>query len=132
MSKTAFEKLWEFHTAFGQVRTTTPGLPSADVRKLRRNLLREEWNEYMDGEENHDLVEIADALIDIIYIALGTGVSYGLPMDELFEEVHRSNMSKLGEDGKPVYREDGKVMKGPNYSRPDLASIVARHIANAK
>jgi predicted HAD superfamily Cof-like phosphohydrolase len=132
MSKTPFEKLWDFHTAFGQVRTTVPVLPGNDVRKLRRNLLREEFNEYVDGEENNDIVEIADALTDIIYIAYGTGVSYGLPMDEIFNEVHRSNMSKLGEDGKPVYREDGKVLKGPNYSRPDIASIVEAALAKAK
>ncbi|RYF06923.1 MAG: hypothetical protein EOO77_26315 [Oxalobacteraceae bacterium] len=98
------------------------------MRKLRSDLLEEEFNEYLDGEKNNDLVEIADALADIIYIAYGTGVSYGLPMDEIFDEVHRSNMSKLGEDGRPVYREDGKVVKGPNYSKPDIHAIVERLI----
>lgn len=104
----------------------------ADLRKLRRKILREEFNEYLDGEDNNDLVEIADALCDIIYIAYGTGVSYGLPMDLLFDEVHRSNMSKLDENGKPIFREDGKVTKGPNYSPPQLRSIIERKIGEAK
>lgn len=129
---TPFQKLWEFQAAYNQARSTVPNLPEdAKLRKLRKDLLEEEFNEYLTGEENNDLVEIADALADIIYIAYGTGVTYGLPMDEIFDEVHRSNMSKLGEDGKPIYREDGKVLKGPNYFKPDIAGIVARHKAAA-
>ncbi len=128
-----FDKLWEFHETYNVDRTRIPTLPDAStdkgaaLRELRRNILAEEYEEYLEGEANNDLVEIADALIDMIYIAYGTGVAYGLPMDELFNEVHRSNMSKLGADGKPVYREDGKVLKGPNYSPPNLAAIIERH-----
>lgn len=125
---TPFEKLWEFHTAFNQKRETVPALPDADTRALRKRLLDEEFNEYLEGEANDDLVEIADALADIIYIAYGTGVSYGLPMDAIFNEVHRSNMSKLDpETGKPIYREDGKVLKGALYSPPDIEGVIKNH-----
>lgn len=125
--------MWEFHTAFGQVRNTVPTLPGSEtladpnsLRSLRKRLLEEEYNEYVEGEDNNDLVEIADAIADILYIAYGTAVSYGLPMDEIFNEVHASNMSKLGEDGKPIYREDGKILKGPNFFQPDILSIIKR------
>lgn len=137
-TRNPFDKLWEFHETYNVERHRIPTLPDAStekgaaLRKLRRDILAEEYQEYLDGEEANDLVEIADALIDVIYIAYGTGVAYGLPMDELFNEVHRSNMSKLGEDGKPVYREDGKVLKGPNYSPPDLAAIIEKHRNGAK
>lgn len=133
LPKTPFEKVWEFHTAFGQVRNTIPTLPGSEtladpnsLRSLRKRLLEEEYNEYVEGEDNNDLVEIADAIADILYIAYGTAVSYGLPMDEIFNEVHASNMSKLGEDGKPIYREDGKILKGPNFFKPDILSIIKR------
>lgn len=124
-----FEKLWEFHETYNAARSRVPALPPEEheLRTLRKRLLEEEFHEYLEGEANNDLREIADALGDIIYIAYGTAVAYGLPMKEIFDEIHRSNMSKLGEDGKPIYREDGKVLKGPNYTPPDIASIIARH-----
>jgi predicted HAD superfamily Cof-like phosphohydrolase len=121
-----FHDVWKFHETYNLIRTKTPGLPDKAMRELRKDLLEEEYQEYLNGELNNDLVEIADALGDIIYIAYGTGVAYGLPMDEIFNEIQRSNMSKLGEDGKPIYREDGKVLKGPNYSKPDIKGIIAR------
>jgi predicted HAD superfamily Cof-like phosphohydrolase len=121
---TPLEQVYEFTEANELPRPSTPELPDFATRKLRKKLLREEYNEYLDGEDNDDLVEIADALCDILYIVYGTGITYGLPMKELFDEVHRSNMSKLGEDGTPIRREDGKILKGPNYFKPDLASIV--------
>ena len=130
---TPFADLWEFHETYNVARSTTPNLPDeltaegAALRKLRRNILREEFNEYLDAEDANDLTEIADALGDIIYIAYGTAVAYGLPMDKIFNEIHRSNMSKLGEDGKPIYREDGKVLKGPRYAPPDIKSIIDAH-----
>jgi predicted HAD superfamily Cof-like phosphohydrolase len=123
----AFAKLWEFHTVYNCARSLTPALPDIETRDLRVKLLREEFNEYLEGEANDDIVEIADALADILYIALGTAVAYGIPLDEVFNEVHRSNMSKLDPDtGLPIYREDGKVLKGKNYSPPDIAGIIER------
>lgn len=122
--KTAFEQLKEFHLTYQAYTGDTPHLPSKEVRDLRMDILREEFEEYEEAEANDDLVEIADALSDIIYIAVGTGVAYGLPMDKIFNEVHRSNMSKLGEDGKPIFREDGKVLKGPNFTPPRIAEII--------
>lgn len=119
-----FTDVKEFHTAFGQRIGEKPELPSKEERELRKNLLAEEYTEYVVAEYRHDLVEIADALADIIYIACGTAVSYGIPLDKIFENVHASNMSKLGEDGKPVRRSDGKVLKGPNYKAPDVKSIL--------
>jgi hypothetical protein len=117
--------LWDFQSSFGQPHSIFPELPGEDRRTLRKNLLAEEYQEYLDGETNNDLVEIADALIDMTYIIYGTGVEYGLPMDDLFNEVHRSNMTKLDPaTGKPIRRADGKIMKPPTYSKPDLASII--------
>jgi predicted HAD superfamily Cof-like phosphohydrolase len=128
MTKTPYEQVWEFHKAFEQPRYTYPSLPDKARRELRQELLREEYEEYKVGEEANDLVAIADALADMTYIIYGTGIEYGLPMDELFAEVHRSNMSKLDPvTGKPVYREDGKVMKPATYSRADLATIIREH-----
>lgn len=110
----------EFHKAFGQRVGQTPAIPE-DIgeRELRMNLLEEEFNEYLQAEAESNIIEIADALADIVYIACGTAVSYGIPLDKVFEEVHRSNMSKLV-DGKPIYREDGKVLKGKNYTPPNI------------
>jgi predicted HAD superfamily Cof-like phosphohydrolase len=122
-----YNSLWEFHEAFDLTRSKTTQFPDRDVRKLRIELLREEWEEYLDGESNDDLVEIADALADIVYIAYGTAVSYGIPLDEIFDEVHSSNMSKLCDDGKPVYRDDGKVLKGPRYRPPNVQSILEKY-----
>jgi phosphoribosyl-ATP pyrophosphohydrolase len=122
-----YKALWEFHESFDLTRSKTTKFPDRDVRELRIKLLREEWEEYLDGESNNDLVEIADALADIVYIAYGTSVAYGIPLDEIFDEVHLSNMSKLGDDGKPIYREDGKVLKGPRYRPPDVQSILQKY-----
>lgn len=120
-----FDCVREFHETYDLARGDNPALPDESLRQLRIDLLREEMDEYITGETNDDIVEIADALADIIYIACGTAVAYGIPLDRVFAEVHRSNMSKLGEDGKPIYREDGKVLKGPNYTPPDVKGILA-------
>lgn len=190
-----FNKVAEFHHAFGQLVASEPMLPDQNVRDLRIRLLREEYDEYVAAEADDDLVEIADALADMVYIACGTAVSYGvapdeydppfnddhpavpvlrddklrsalsrmlskdfhaylnaeasndleairdallmliacvygtafiysIPLTDVLNEVHRSNMSKLGEDGKPIYREDGKVLKGPNYTPPDVRTVI--------
>lgn len=119
----------DFHDAFGlPVRVT----PTADIpekeRILRFNLMKEENEEYLEAATNGDIVEIADALGDMLYILCGTINAHGLQhkISEVFEEIQRSNMSKLDENGKPIYREDGKVMKSDRYFRPDIASIVLR------
>ncbi len=122
-----YDAVWEFHDAFGLVKSRATGFPTNDVRELRIKLLKEEWEEYLEGEDNNDLVEIADALADIVYICYGTAVSYGIPLDEVFSEVHRSNMSKLDDNGKPIYREDGKVMKSSRYTPPDVRGILGRY-----
>jgi predicted HAD superfamily Cof-like phosphohydrolase len=119
-----FENVGVFMHSFGQVVKTRPELPSLEVQKLRYELINEELTELHCGMVNEDLVEIADALADLLYVVYGAGHAYGIDLDKCFSEVHRSNMSKLGADGKPVYREDGKVMKGSSYSPPDLESII--------
>ena len=101
-----------------------PALPDTATRDLRKKLLAEEYTEYTTAEAEDDIVEIADALADLIYIACGTAVAYGIPLDRVFAEVHRSNMSKLGENGRPIYRDDGKVLKGPTYSPPNIKTIL--------
>lgn len=116
-----------FHNAFGIENNTKPvadlGLEAA---MLRYELIREENEEYLEACRNKDIVEIADALGDQLYILCGTILRHGLQhvIEEVFDEIHRSNMSKLGADGKPIYREDGKVLKGPAYFRPDIARIL--------
>ena len=113
----------QFHEAFGQRIGEKPEFPDDDERKLRVKLLREEVREYMDGESFNNIIEVADALADIIYIACGTAVSYGIPLDDVFAEVHRSNMAKLV-DGKPIYREDGKVLKPEGWMPPDIKGVL--------
>jgi predicted HAD superfamily Cof-like phosphohydrolase len=113
----------DFHIAFGQRVSHKPELPDEDERHLRKTLLQEEFNEYVQAERDDDIVEIADALADIIYIACGTAVSYGIPLDKVFNEVHRSNMAKLV-DGKPIYRDDGKVLKPEGWTPPDIERIL--------
>lgn len=121
------EAVKAFHTAFKLGYSKTP-LPSLGIEKnlLRYKLMREENEEYLEAANNGDLVEVADALGDLLYILCGTIIEHGLQhkIDEVFEEIQRSNMSKLGEDGKPIYREDGKVLKGPNYFKPDIKRIL--------
>ena len=118
--ETNFDKVRLFMEAFGQEVKRTPEFPTEETAKLRIELIVEELNELIDAKEDKDLIGIADALTDILYVTYGAGHAFGLDLDACFREVQRSNMSKLGEDGKPIYREDGKVLKGPNYSEPDL------------
>ena len=115
-----FDKVRNFMKAFGQEVKRSPEFPTEETVKLRIELIVEELNELIDAKEDKDLIGIADALTDILYVTYGAGHAFGIDLDECFREVQRSNMSKLGEDGKPIYREDGKVLKGPNYSEPDL------------
>jgi|TARA_R100000030_G_scaffold5328_1_gene3643 predicted HAD superfamily Cof-like phosphohydrolase len=117
---TNFDHVKTFMKTFGQDVKDSPELPDKETISLRIELIAEELNELWDACENKDLVEIADALTDILYVTYGAGHAFGLDLDACFREVQRSNMSKLGEDGKPIYREDGKVLKGPDYSEPDL------------
>ena len=119
----------EFHKVFGLKMKETP---TADIglsnNLLRYKLMREENEEYLEAANNNDLVEVADALGDMLYILCGTIIEHGMQhkIDEVFDEIQRSNMSKLGADGKPIYREDGKVLKGPSYFGPDIPSILAK------
>lgn len=117
----------EFHTAFKIGHSETPKADLGEHKNiLRFNLMKEENEEYLEAVQNKDLIEIADALGDMLYILCGTIIEHGLQhkIEEVFDEIQRSNMSKLGEDGSPIYREDGKVMKGPNYFKPDFSSIL--------
>jgi predicted HAD superfamily Cof-like phosphohydrolase len=123
----ATEHVRRFHEAFGISNATEPtGAIGDRDALLRYKLIREENEEYLEAALKGDLVEVADALGDILYILCGTLLKHGLEnkIDEVFREIQRSNMSKLGADGKPIHREDGKVMKGPNYFKPDIASIL--------
>ena len=118
-----FKDVENFHKAFGQRIGTKPELPNDNERSLRMRLLAEEFSEYNSAEYDNDLIEVADALADIIYIALGTAVSYGIPLDTIFDEVHRSNMAKLV-DGKVLRRADGKIKKPDGWQPPDIKSIL--------
>ena len=113
-----------FMESFGQEVKSKPEFPSDDILKLRTDLIDEEVKELWDACDARDLVEIADALTDILYVTYGMAHALGIPIDECFAEVQASNMSKFGEDGKPIYREDGKVMKGPSYFKPDLKNVL--------
>ena len=119
-----------FHKAFGLDVNYQPAtdLPTS-ILDLRFSLMDEENREYLEAAKNNDMVEVADALGDMLYILCGTIITHGMQdiIDEVFEEIQRSNMSKLGADGKPIYREDGKVLKGPNYFTPNLKSILEKH-----
>jgi predicted HAD superfamily Cof-like phosphohydrolase len=120
-------KVKEFHEAFGIQNNEAPTTAlSKEEIQLRHDLIKEENEEYLEAALNGDIVEIADALGDQLYILCGTMLKHGLQhkMEEVFDEIQRSNMSKLGADGKPIHREDGKVMKGPNYFKPDIKSIL--------
>ena len=116
-----------FHTAFKLNIQNNPTVTISEERKkLRFELMKEENEEYLEAAQNNDLVEVADALGDMLYILCGTIIEHGMQdkIEEVFNEIQRSNMSKLGEDGKPIYREDGKVLKGPNYFKPDFSKIL--------
>jgi predicted HAD superfamily Cof-like phosphohydrolase len=118
-----------FHTAFKLNMNQEPIVNiGEDRKKLRFDLMKEENEEYLEAAENNDLVEVADALGDMLYILCGTIIEHGMQdkIEEVFNEIQRSNMSKLGEDGKPIYREDGKVLKGPNYFKPNIAEILEK------
>ena len=125
--KKQIEQVRRFHDAFGIKNNYSPhALLESDVIDLRHRLMHEENEEYLEACKNGDLVEIADALGDMMYILCGTILSHGLQdkMEDIFEEIQRSNMSKLGDDGKPIYREDGKILKGPNYFKPNLSKFI--------
>lgn len=121
---TNFEKVGDFMEAFGQEVLHIPTMPDFNLSALRLDLIEEEVQELRDGLGKKSMLEIADALTDILYVVYGAGHAFGIDLDDCFHEVHSSNMTKLGEDGRPLYREDGKVMKGPNYREPDLTKFV--------
>ena len=121
---TNFEKVGLFMKTFGQEVKTEPGLSSEKINKLRISLINEELEEFKEAIKNNDLKEAIDALTDILYVTYGAGHAFGVNLDKCFDEVQQSNMSKLGADGKPIYDDKGKVMKGPNYFKPDLTKFV--------
>ena len=119
-----FEDVKTFMATFGQMVRTKPQFPDEKTMQLRYDLIKEELNELEHAMKTKNLKEVADALTDILYVTYGAGYAYGIDLDKCFEEVQRANMSKLGTDGKPIYNEKGKVMKGPNYSEPNLKQFV--------
>ena len=121
---TNFQKVKIFMQTFGQEVKSKPSFSSEKINDLRYNLIKEELDELKQAMEDKDLLEVADALTDILYVTYGAGIAFGIYLDKCFEEVQNSNMSKLGEDWKPIYNEAGKVMKGPNYFKPDLSKFV--------
>ena len=121
---TNFTDVKVFMETFGQMVRTKPQFPDEKTMKLRYDLIKEELNELDYAMKTKNLKEIADALTDILYVTYGAGFAYGIDLDKCFKEVQRANMSKLGEDGKPIFNEKGKVMKGPNYREPDLKQFV--------
>ena len=121
---TNFNKVGTFMKTFGQEVKTKPSFSTDKINKLRLDLIKEELTELTEAMNNKDLLEVADALTDILYVTYGAGHAFGINLDKCFEEVQNSNMSKLDENGKPIYNEYGKVMKGPNYFKPDLSKFV--------
>ena len=121
---TNFTDVKIFMETFGQMVRTKPQFPDEKTMKLRYDLIKEELNELEYAMKTKNLKEIADALTDILYVTYGAGFAYGIDLDKCFKEVQRANMSKLGEDGKPIFNEKGKVMKGPNYREPNLKQFV--------
>ena len=119
-----FEKVKIFMKTFGQEVKEKAEFPSNKITNLRYDLISEELSELKEAIKNSDIKEVADALTDILYVTYGAGHAFGIDLDKCFEEVQNSNMSKLGADGKPIYNEAGKVMKGPNYFKPDLSKFV--------
>ena len=117
---TNFEKVGLFMTTFGQEIKIKANLSTEKINELRISLVNEELEEFKEAIKSNDLKEVADALTDILYVTYGAGHAFGINLDKCFEEVQHSNMSKLSEDGKPIYNEAGKVMKGPKYFKPDL------------
>ena len=121
---TNFEKVGVFMKTFGQEVKTKSELADDKIKSLRISLIEEELDELKQAMKDNNIKEVADALTDILYVTYGAGIAFGIDLDKCFEEVQNSNMSKLGEDGKPIYNEAGKVMKGPNYFKPDLSKFV--------
>ena len=121
---TNFEKVGMFMKTFGQPINDKPSLSTDKIKKLRISLIDEELEELKIAIKNEDLKEVADALTDILYVTYGAGHAFGIDLDKCFQEVQNSNMSKLGEDGKPIYNEIGKVMKGPKYFKPNLEKFL--------
>jgi predicted HAD superfamily Cof-like phosphohydrolase len=119
-----FNKVGTFMKTFGQEVKTKPSFSSDKINKLRIDLIKEELDELQEAMKNNDLLEVADALTDILYVTYGAGHAFGVDLDKCFEEVQNSNMSKLSENGEPIYNDSGKVMKGPNYFKPDLSKFV--------
>ena len=122
---TNFEKVRLFMKTYGQEVKDKAGFSDAKTNKLRIDLIKEELEELIEAMHDKNLLEVADALTDILYVTYGAGHAFGIDLDKCFEEVQNSNMSKLGNDGKPIYNEKGKVMKGPNYFKPNLSKYVA-------
>ena len=120
-----FSKVGIFMKTFGQEVKTKPSFSTDKINKLRIDLIKEELEELTDAMHNKDLLEVADALTDILYVTYGAGHAFGINLDKCFDEVQNSNMSKLDENGKPIYNESGKVMKGSNYFKPDLSKYVS-------
>ena len=120
-----FNKVGTFMKTFGQEVKTKPSFSTDKINKLRIDLIKEELQELREAMDNKDLLEVADALTDILYVTYGAGHAFGIDLDKCFDEVQNSNMSKLGENGEPIYNESGKVMKGPNYFKPDLSKFVS-------
>ena len=119
-----FSKVGTFMKTFGQEVKDKAAFSTDKINKLRIDLIKEELEELTEAMKNNDLLEVADALTDILYVTYGAGHAFGIDLDKCFEEVQKSNMSKLDENGKPIYNELGKVMKGPNYFKPDLSKFV--------
>jgi predicted HAD superfamily Cof-like phosphohydrolase len=119
-----FNKVKTFMETFGQEVKNKPSFSSDKINNLRYELIREELDELKEALKNKDLLEVADALTDILYVVYGAGHAFGIDLDSCFEEVQQSNMSKLDKNGKPIYNENGKVMKGPNYFKPNLNKFV--------
>ena len=120
-----FESVKKFMETFGQEIKEKASFPNDKITSLRYELIKEELDELKDAIDSKDIKEVADALTDILYVTYGAGHAFGINLDKCFEEVQNSNMSKLGTDGKPIYNDKGKVMKGPNYFKPDLNKFVA-------
>ena len=120
-----FNKVGIFMKSFGQEIKSNPSFSTDKINKLRIDLIKEELEELTEAMNNNDLLEVADALTDILYVTYGAGHALGIDLDKCFDEVQNSNMSKLDENGKPIYNDAGKVMKGPNYFKPDLSKFVS-------
>ena len=121
---TNFQKVKNFMETFGQEVKSSPSFSSPKINELRYNLIKEELDEFKQALDKNDLLEAADALTDILYVTYGAGHAFGIDLDACFQEVQSSNMSKLGENGKPIFNNEGKVMKGPNYFKPDLSKYI--------